>query len=379
MLNIHNPELLLRKYMDNFLVLEDYNELKNIENLNSDKILLVTDDNLVNLINIKRFLKIFKKYYDVKIFTLESSEPDYKMIESTSKKIFENNYNCIIALGGGSILDIVKASSMIENSLESVDNYAGSKKNYKNKSVRTIAIPTTAGTGSEFTHTSVYKTRDKIKNWLWDELTYFDYTIYIPSLTLELPKKMTIASGVDAFDHLIESLMSVKFNHDNIELCNKGMNIIWDSLPKLLSNKNNIADRKKMLLASGMAGKAIHFTGCGICHCIAHTLGSITKVPHGVAVAYGLLYTIEPVLKYKKDLIQRFDGSFKGLSCNSLINLVQDWIINLKIDYKLIEGKINFEEFIKIYFLDDNQSMRNNTFFQPKESDLKILLNNLWN
>ena len=134
-----------------------------------------------------------------------------------------------------------------------------------------------------------------------------------------------------------------------------------------------------MLLASGMAGKAIHFTGCGICHCIAHTLGSITKVPHGVAVAYGLLYTIEPVLKYKKDLIQRFDRPFKGLSCNSLIDLIQDWIINLKIDYKLIEGKINFEEFIKIYFLDDNQSMRNNTFFQPKESDLKILLKNLWN
>ena len=150
MLNIHNPELLLRKYMDNFLVLEDYNELKNIENLNSDKILLVTDDNLVNLINIKRFLKIFKKYYDVKIFTLESSEPDYKMIESTSKKIFENNYNCIIALGGGSILDIVKASSMIENSLESVDNYAGSKKNYKNKSVRTIAIPTKVALPSLF-------------------------------------------------------------------------------------------------------------------------------------------------------------------------------------------------------------------------------------
>ena len=66
---------------------------------------------------------------------------------------------------------------------------------------------------------------------------------------------------------------------------------------KLVENSNDINERKQMMLGSGIAGKAIHYTGCGICHCIAHTLGSLTKVPHGVAVAYGLLHTIEPVLR----------------------------------------------------------------------------------
>ena len=89
-----------------------------------------------------------------------------------------------------------------------------------NKFCKLVAIPTTAGTGSEFTHTSVYKTQKNIKTWLWDELTYFDYVIYSPCLTLELPKNITIASGVDALSHLLESLMSLKFDTNNLDLCN---------------------------------------------------------------------------------------------------------------------------------------------------------------
>ena len=193
------------------------------------------------------------------------------------------------------------------------------------------------------------------------------------------PKNITAVSGIDAFDHLIESLISVKFDTTNLELCNRGIESIWKSLPRILKEKDTLVDRKIMLLGSGAAGKAIHYTGCGICHCIAHTLGSLSKVPHGTAVAYGLLNTIEPVLKYNQDLLKRFKGSLGNLSLDSLINNIKDWIINLDIDYSLIEGKINFNDFIKIYFLNDNESMRINTFYQPDKHDLKKLLNTLWN
>ena len=134
-----------------------------------------------------------------------------------------------------------------------------------------------------------------------------------------------------------------------------------------------------MLLASGLAGKAIHYTGCGICHCIAHTLGSLTKVPHGIAVAYGLMNTIEPVLKHNKELLNRFKGLLENTSLISLAQNIQDWISNLDIDYSLIEKKINFNEFEKIYFLEDNKSMRDNTYYQPNSDDIKILLQGLWN
>ena len=376
---MNDIQRLLRIYNNNFLLLSEITDREKIEYLNFEKIILVTDKNLLNFLEISKVINLFIDKYNTKIIKLSSGEPNYEMIEGTSKKIFEERCDLVIALGGGSILDIVKAASMYENSIENVDNFSASRKRYSKKLVKTLAIPTTAGTGSEFTNTTVYKTRLNIKNWLWDELTYFDYVIYLPSLTIDLPQEITNYSGVDAFDHLIESLMSIKFDKNNLELCNKGMEVIWDSLPKIEKDNDNIENRTNMLLGSGMAGKAIHFTGCGICHCIAHTLGSLTKVPHGVAVAYGLLHTIEPVLKYNQDLLKRFRGPLESSSPILLAKKIQNWVTNLRINYDLIEKKINLDEFLKIYFIEDNKSMRDNTYYQPSKFDLRTILQGLWN
>ena len=376
---MHKLEMLLRKYASNFLVLEDFPNNAKIEYLNFNNIIVITDTNLAKISSVKKVINYLQNNYNTKIIELSSGEPNYEMIESTSKKIFKEKYDLVIALGGGSILDIVKSASMYENSVENVDHFSGSKKQYTQRLVKTLAIPTTAGTGSEYTHTTVYKTRSNIKNWLWDELTYFDYVIYFPLLTLDLPPDITLTSGVDAFDHLIESLMSIKFNSKNIDLCNQGIEAVWHSLPSLLDNMHDFKERTNMLLGAGIAGKAIHFTGCGICHCIAHALGSLTKVPHGIAVAYGLFHTIEPVLKNNYDLLKRFQGPFINLPAVSLAKNIQDWLSSMKINYDVIEKKINFEEFINIYYLNDNKSMRDNTFYQPSKSDLKILLDGLWN
>jgi len=376
---MHKLELLLRKYTNNFLLLDEITSNKKIEYLNFCNIVTVTDTNLVKVTAINSVIEFLKENFNSRLILLSPVEPNYEMIETTSKKIFSGQYDLVIALGGGSILDVVKAASVYENSIEAVDNFAGSKKQYIKKMLKTLAIPTTAGTGSEFTHTSVYKTQTNIKTWLWDELTYFDYVIYFPSLTIELPDNITVACGVDALSHLLESLMSLKFEAQNLDLCNLGMESIWFSLPKLIENNQNLEERTNMLLGSGIAGKAIHFTGCGICHCIAHTLGSITNVPHGIAIAYGLLHTIEPTLKYNQDLLLRYKGIFENITSDSLTQKIQDWIHSLKIDFNLIEKKINFDEFIKIYYLEVNKCMRDNTYYQPAESDLKMLLKTLWN
>ena len=371
-------ELLLNKYANNFILLDDITNEK-IKYLNFNNIVTITDSNLVKVTSVNKVINFLKKKYNSNLIILDSVEPNFEMIETTSKKIINDKYDLAIALGGGSILDIVKASSVYENSIKSVDNFSGSKKKYSKKMLSTLAIPTTAGTGSEFTKTSVYKTQKNIKTWLWDELTYFDYIIYSPSLTLDLPENSTIASGVDALSHLLESLMSLKFDSQNSKICNVGIKSIWFSLPQLISNRQNIEERTNMLLASGIAGKAIHFTGCGICHCIAHTLGSITNVPHGIAIAYSLLHTIEPTLKYNKDLLLRYKGVFNNLTTDLLSKKIQDWILNLKINFDSIEKKINFDDFIKIYYLEENKCMRENTYYQPTESELKYLLKTLWN
>ena len=84
-------------------------------------------------------------------------------------------------------------------------------------------------------------------------------------------------------------------------------------------------------------------------------------------------------IKNNYDLLKRFQGPFKNLSAVSLAKNIQDWLSSMQINYDLIEKKINFEEFIYIYYLNDNKSMRDNTFYQPSKSDLKILLDGLWN
>ena len=195
---MHKLELLLRKYTNNFLLLDEITSNKKIKYLNFRNIVTVTDTNLVKVAAINEVINFLKENFNSRLILLSPGEPNSEMIETTSKKIFSGQYDLVIALGGGSILDIVKAASMYENSIEDVDNFAGSKKQYTKKMLKALAIPTTAGTGSEFTHTSVYKTQTNIKTWLWDELTYFDYVIYCPSLTLEMPENITVACGVDA-------------------------------------------------------------------------------------------------------------------------------------------------------------------------------------
>jgi alcohol dehydrogenase class IV len=375
---MNNLELLLRKHVNNFHFSDNITNDNKIDYLNSRNIVTVTDSNLVKVSSIQEIINFFKEKLNSKLIVLDSMEPNYEMIESTAKEIVTSKYDLVIALGGGSILDVVKASSVYENAFEKVDNFAGSKKQYTKKTLKTLAIPTTAGTGSEFTNTSVYKSETNIKTWLWDELTYFDYVLYSPSLTLDLSKNITIASGVDALSHLLESLMSIKFDSQNLDLCNSGIKSIWFSLPKLIEDKKNIVERTNMLLASGIAGKAIHYTGCGICHCIAHTLGSMTKVSHGIAIAYGLYHTIEPTLQYNQGLLSRYKGIFENSTPDSLTQKIQNWLNNFKINFDIIENKINFDEFMKIYYLEDNKCMRDNTFYQATDSELKNLLKTLW-
>ena len=98
-------ELLLRKYANNFLLLNDITNNTKIEYLNFKNIITVTDTNLIKIPSVEKVLNYFKNNFNSKILTLSSGEPNYKIIESTSKKIFKEKYDLVIALGGGSILD----------------------------------------------------------------------------------------------------------------------------------------------------------------------------------------------------------------------------------------------------------------------------------
>ena len=130
---MHKLEFILRKHTNNFLLFDDITKYKKIKYLKFRNIVIVTDTNLVKVASINEIINYFIESFNSQLIVLNSVEPNYEMIEMTSKKIINGKYDLVIALGGGSILDIVKASSVYENSFEKVDNFSGSKKNIQKK------------------------------------------------------------------------------------------------------------------------------------------------------------------------------------------------------------------------------------------------------
>ena len=121
---MNNLEKLLRNYSNNFLILDDPTHISKVKYLNFKNVVIVTDQNLINILVIKKLIDSFINKYNGRLIILDSEEPDYNMIKKTSIKIFEENCDAVIALGGGSILDVVKSASMYENLTEDVDNFS---------------------------------------------------------------------------------------------------------------------------------------------------------------------------------------------------------------------------------------------------------------
>ena len=117
-------ESLLNKYASNFLLIDEITINNKIEYFNFHNIVIVTDTNLLKFPAINSVIGFLKENFNSKLILLSPGEPNYKMIETTSKKIVSGEYDLVIAIGGGSILDIVKAASVYENSIEKVDNFA---------------------------------------------------------------------------------------------------------------------------------------------------------------------------------------------------------------------------------------------------------------
>ena len=126
-------ESLLSKYENNFLLLDEFSINKEIEYLNFHNIVTVTDTNLVKVSAIHSLIDFLKENFNSKLILLNPSEPNYEMIETTSKKLFSGQYDLVIALGGGSILDLVKASSVYENAFEKLTILLVPKNNIQKK------------------------------------------------------------------------------------------------------------------------------------------------------------------------------------------------------------------------------------------------------
>lgn len=197
------------------------------------------------------------------------------------------NVQCdgIIALGGGSVLDAAKAVAVLAANpgLPLTDLQAGATLNPR---LPFIAIPTTAGTGSEATNVSVIiETKNHIKQLLVHSQLLPDLAIIDACLTLGVPPHVTAMTGIDALTHAIEAYVASNVTPLTEALALRAIGMISQALPIAVGQGHDIKAREDMMLASYMAGMAFSNAGLGLCHAMAHQIGAAYNIPHGKANA----------------------------------------------------------------------------------------------
>ena len=278
-------------------------ELENLNNIlskeNIKKLFIITDNNLIKLINpILNGLNINYFVYD-KV----KPNPTINDVEAARISYLDNNCEGILAIGGGSVIDLAKiCGARVVKPKKSIQKMEGLLHICK-KLPPLIVIPTTAGTGSETTLAAVIT--DEVNNHKYpinDFSLIPNYTIFIPELIMNLPSHITSTTGMDALTHAIEAFIGRSTTKKTRYYAIKAVKLIVENLKETYDNPHNLKARTNMLYAAHYAGIAFTISYVGYIHAIAHSLGGKYKTPHGLANAIILPIMLEIYGKkvYKK-------------------------------------------------------------------------------
>ena len=221
--------------------------------------------------------------------------PTIANVHTGLDKLKASGADFIIAVGGGSVIDTAKAIAVIANNPDNYDvvSLEGVDKS-KNPPMPIIAVPTTAGTGSETTMDYVItNTEQKRKMACMDSMVVPIVAILDTDIMASLPLKMTAATAMDALTHAVESYLS-KGAFDFSEMLSlKAVSLISANFLKVIKNLNDLEARKALAMAQYMAGMSFTNVGLGIVHSMAHPLSAFYDIPHGVANALILPYVLK--------------------------------------------------------------------------------------
>jgi len=201
--------------------------------------------------------------------------------------------DAIVALGGGSAMDVGKLAAAIVGTKESSAAYALATKPFPGNGVPVIAIPTTSGTGAEMTGTSVFSLGDGTKVWAWGPELYPKLALLDPEITASLPAPLTAATGVDALVHAIESMTNRNAHPLNDPPAMRAIGLVRRWLPQAVADGGDLEARGQVQIAACLAGAAIAVNGCAVAHGLGHALGTVGHVHHGRAVGLSLRVALE--------------------------------------------------------------------------------------
>ena len=314
------------------------------KNLNIKKPLLVTDNGLAESVITKNVLSHLKKEgIAVELYSNVVGNPTGTNVNEGVECFKKNNCDGVIAFGGGSGLDVGKAIAFMSGQTLSIWEFEDVGDNWtkanSEKIAPIIAVPTTAGTGSETGRASVILNEDTgVKNIIFHPKFLPSIVILDPVLTLGLPAKITAATGMDALAHNLEAYCAPGFHPMADGIALEGMRLINKWLLEAVNNGSNIEARMNMLTAASMGSTAFQ-KGLGAIHSLSHPVNALNNVHHGLSNAIFMPY----VLTFNKDVIE--DKIIKicdylelnDKSFNGFINWVLDLRKKLNMPHRLSE------------------------------------------
>ncbi|HVC34356.1 MAG TPA: iron-containing alcohol dehydrogenase [Chloroflexota bacterium] len=238
----------------------------------------------------------------VEVFAEVATEPTLASVESAVQAFRERGCDLIVAVGGGSSIDTAKSVSLLLGNEGKLSEYQQrrvgaewrTERRVQRRGTEIIAIPTTAGTGSEVTSGSgVFDPATGIKGWAGDPLLRPSVAVCDPLLTLSMPPRVTADTGLDALSQSIECYVNGGFKPFADALALEAIAVIGQNLPRAFANGDDLAARSAMLGAATMTGVAFTNGGLIHVHTYAEVLGDLTHLPHGRLIGLMLPHVLE--------------------------------------------------------------------------------------
>lgn len=235
-----------------------------------------------------------KAQIDAVIYDRTEANPTTANVEEARTLYLKKNCDAIIGFGGGSSIDCAKAvGARIAKPRQPLSKMKGILKVHKRLPLL-IAVPTTAGTGSETTLAAVITDAETRHKYAINDFPLIPrYAVLDPALTISLPPALTATTGLDALTHAVEAYIGNSTTRDTRKAALKAVRLIFANLDTAYTDGCNRAARKHMLIASYYAGCAFSKSYVGYVHAVAHSLGGEYGVPHGLANAVLLPFVLE--------------------------------------------------------------------------------------
>jgi len=271
----------------NFIARGGLTDIANLLPPHCENILLVTGKNSARKFGYTDIIidSLKSKGFNTIVFDKVEEDPSVETADAAAKIAIKNNSNAVIGLGGGSALDAAKAAAIGGATGISIGKLLKSNEKITEK-LFFVAVPTTAGTGSEATQYSLLSNKEKnTKLNLATENSFPDLALLDAELTASMTENLSRNTGVDALAHAIEGYLTTRSNPFTDILAESAIAIVAENIHRVIEFPNDIDAREKMLLASNIAGRVIAHTGTSACHAVGYYLTLVKGVPHGLANA----------------------------------------------------------------------------------------------